>query len=116
VNCYEDLNPFGYKYPRSPLPFNGGTNISILLAQRNTGNFIWSLNKKVFLHKIGNTQWDEEIPRIELVAVSEDAPEEIRELMKKIHLFQCGKAELTKEEWDKWWNFIASKNSRSVAS
>jgi hypothetical protein len=49
------------------------------------------------------------MPRIELVGVSEDAPEEIRELMKKVHLFQCGKVELTKKERDKWWNFIASK-------
>ena len=49
------------------------------------------------------------MPHIELVGVSEDAPEEIRELMKKIHVFQCGKAELTREEWDKWWKFNDSK-------
>jgi len=54
--------------------------------------------------------------RIELVRVSEDAPEEIRELMKKVHLFQCGKVELTNKERDKWWNFMPPKNSRSITS
>lgn len=27
----------------------------------------------------------------------------------KIHMFQFGKGKLTKEEWDKWWNFFESK-------
>jgi hypothetical protein len=49
------------------------------------------------------------MPRIGLIEVSEDAPKEIRRLMKKIHMFQFRKGKLTKEEWEKWWNFFESE-------
>ena len=56
------------------------------------------------------------MPRIDLIGVSEDALAEIRKLIKKIHMFQFGKAKLTKEEWDKWWNFFESKELRNILS
>jgi len=56
------------------------------------------------------------MPRIGLIEVSEDAPEEIRELMKKIHMFQFRNGKLTKEEWDKWWKFFESEEFRKYCT